>query len=80
MIVCDEAHKIKSLDGTRASCVLGLSEHASSRVVLTGTPCPNGPEDIIFLSFYIQKGMFLNLGLLLYLVLINHLILINLNN
>jgi hypothetical protein len=59
MIVCDEAHKIKSLDGTRANCVLGLSEHASSRVVLTGTPCPNGPEDLynLFKFLYPKRNV-----------------------
>ena len=59
MIVCDEAHKIKSLDGTRANCVLGLSEYAKSRVVLTGTPCPNGPEDLynLFKFLYPKRNV-----------------------
>jgi len=47
MVILDEAHKAKnSSGGVTAQAVLGLSKYCSSRVVLTGTPAPNGYEDI----------------------------------
>lgn len=56
MIVLDEAHKIKNVDGgIWASSVLSLAKLPSinSRVVLTGTPIPNGYEDIYNLYEFI---------------------------
>lgn len=47
MVVLDEAHKAKnSSGGIIAQAVLNLSKHCSARAVLTGTPAPNGYEDI----------------------------------
>ncbi len=47
MVVLDEAHKAKnSSGGVVAQAVLGLSKYSRSRIVLTGTPAPNGYEDI----------------------------------
>jgi hypothetical protein len=57
MLVLDEAHKIKNTDeqSTWAPSVLSLSKLSSikSRVVLTGTPIPNGYEDIYNLYEFI---------------------------
>lgn len=47
MLVVDEAHKIKNTTGgIWATAALSLAAHANSRVVLTGTPAPNGYEDL----------------------------------
>lgn len=47
MVVLDEAHKAKnSSGGITAQTVLSLAKYCSARVVLTGTPAPNGYEDI----------------------------------
>ena len=47
MVVLDEAHKIKNITGgITAESVLKLAEFCKSRVVLTGTPAPNGYEDL----------------------------------
>lgn len=47
MMVLDEAHKAKnSSGGVIAQAVLELAKYSSARVVLTGTPAPNGYEDI----------------------------------
>lgn len=47
MVVLDEAHKAKnSSGGVIAQAVLELAKYSSARVVLTGTPAPNGYEDI----------------------------------
>ncbi|MEO6327486.1 MAG: SNF2-related protein [Ginsengibacter sp.] len=56
MIILDEAHKIKNIDGgIWASSVLSLAKLSGvkSRVVLTGTPVPNGYEDIYNLYEFI---------------------------
>lgn len=47
MVVLDEAHKAKnSSGGVIAQAVLDMSKYSKSRIVLTGTPAPNGYEDI----------------------------------
>lgn len=47
MIVLDEAHKAKnSSGGVTARAVLEISKYCSARAVLTGTPSPNGYEDL----------------------------------
>lgn len=47
MVVLDEAHKAKnSSGGAIAQAVLDLAKYSKARVVLTGTPAPNGYEDL----------------------------------
>ena len=48
MVVLDEAHRIKNPDeeAVHAKAVLRLSRHCKARVILTGTPVPNGYEDL----------------------------------
>lgn len=47
MVVLDEAHKIKNVSGgVIASAVMSLAKYSKSRIVLTGTPAPNGYEDL----------------------------------
>ena len=54
MVVLDEAHKAKnSSGGTTAQAVLDLAKYSKARVVLTGTPAPNGYEDLYNLFKFI---------------------------
>lgn len=54
MVVLDEAHKIKNTSGgITANGVLDIAQYCSSRVVLTGTPAPNGYEDLYNLYKFI---------------------------
>jgi hypothetical protein len=47
MVVLDEAHYIKNTEGGLISnSALDLAPYANSRVILTGTPAPNGYEDL----------------------------------
>ena len=48
MIVLDEAHKIKNTsdDAVWSNAILSIASDAKARVVLTGTPAPNGYEDL----------------------------------
>lgn len=56
MMVMDEAHYIKSEDGSQAMAALRLAPLASARVVLTGTPAPNGYEDLANLFKFIYPS------------------------
>ena len=53
MIVVDEAHKIKNPDGVWGQNVVEISKEAISRIILTGTPIPNGYQDIFNLYRFI---------------------------
>jgi len=54
MIVLDEAHKIKNTDGgIIARSIMDLAQNCKSRAVLTGTPAPNGYEDLYNLFKFI---------------------------
>ena len=54
MVVLDEAHKIKNTHGgVVAESVMSLASESSARVVLTGTPAPNGYEDLYNLFKFI---------------------------
>ena len=54
MVVLDEAHKIKNAEGGQwAEAVLKISPYCKSRVILTGTPIPNGFEDLYNLYNFI---------------------------
>lgn len=54
MVVLDEAHKIKNTQGAiTAASTLELAMNATSRIVLTGTPAPNGYEDLYNLYKFI---------------------------
>jgi SNF2 family DNA or RNA helicase len=54
MVVLDEAHKIKNTDGgVIASSALQMAKYCKARVILTGTPAPNGYEDLYNLYKFI---------------------------
>jgi SNF2 family DNA or RNA helicase len=46
MIVVDEAHRIKNPEGIWGKSSIEVAKEAVSRVILTGTPAPNGYEDL----------------------------------
>lgn len=57
MVVLDEAHRIKNIEGgVWATAILSISKYCNSRVILTGTPLPNGYEDIYNLFEFIWPG------------------------
>ena len=59
MLVIDEAHKIKNSEGVWAKKILHLSKYAKSRVILTGTPLPQGYQDLynLFKFIYPSKNI-----------------------
>ena len=46
LLVCDESHYIKNPYSQRAQGILQLKKYAKKRMVLTGTPMPQGPNDL----------------------------------
>jgi SNF2 family DNA or RNA helicase len=58
MIVVDEAHRIKNPDGVWGQSVVEISKEAIARVILTGTPVPNGYEDLYNLFRFIYPFKF----------------------
>lgn len=66
MVVLDEAHKIKNIEGGMwAESVAKISRYCKARVVLTGTPVPNGFQDLnnLFTFLYPDKNV---IGIKLY--------------
>lgn len=53
MVVVDEAHRIKNPEGIWGKSVVEISKEAKARVILTGTPVPNGYQDIYNLYKFI---------------------------
>ncbi|CAC9438266.1 hypothetical protein BSPLISOX_143 [uncultured Gammaproteobacteria bacterium] len=53
MLVVDEAHRIKNPDGKNAISILEAGKEAKSRIILTGTPLPNGYQDLYNLYKFI---------------------------
>lgn len=46
MLVFDEVHKIKGINSMRAPIAIEIAQQAKYRYVLTGTPIPNGYQDV----------------------------------
>ena len=58
MVIVDEAHRIKKAEGIWGQSAVEISKEASSRIVLTGTPIPNGYEDLYNLYRFIYPFKF----------------------
>lgn len=58
MVVIDEAHRIKNAKGIWGQSVVKIAEEATSRIILTGTPVPNGYEDLYNLFRFIYPFKF----------------------
>jgi SNF2 family DNA or RNA helicase len=58
MVVVDEAHRIKNPDGVWGRSAVEIAKEARARIVLTGTPVPNGYEDLYNLFQYLYPFKF----------------------
>ncbi|WP_179854957.1 DEAD/DEAH box helicase [Paractinoplanes atraurantiacus] len=57
MLVLDEAHRMKlGAAGAWGSVCLALGPYAAHRLILTGTPAPNGPRDLENLMSFVWPG------------------------
>lgn len=50
LLIIDEGHKIKNPNASVTEAALEISKCAVSRIILTGTPMPNGYEDLYSLT------------------------------
>jgi len=53
LVVVDEAHRIKNAEGVWGKSAIEIAKEAHARVILTGTPAPNGYEDLFNLIQFI---------------------------
>ncbi len=58
MVVMDEAHRIKNAEGVWGKSAIEVAKEATARIVLTGTPVPNGYEDLYNLFQFIYPFKF----------------------
>ena len=58
MVVVDEAHRIKNPEGVWGKSVVEIAKEAVSRIILTGTPAPNGYEDLYNLFRFLYPFKF----------------------
>jgi len=57
MLILDEAHRMKrGADGVYGSACMALGPSASRRLILTGTPAPNGARDLESLMAFVWPG------------------------
>lgn len=58
MLLLDEAHRMKlGASGAYGAACLALGPHARHRLILTGTPAPNGVRDLENLFGFVWPGM-----------------------
>ena len=50
LLIIDEAHKIKNPEAKSTISAMEFSKFATARIILTGTPMPNGYEDLYSLA------------------------------
>ena len=55
-LICDESHKLKSLQAKRTKQVIALSKKTKYRLILTGTPILNSPVDLFSQFLILDKG------------------------
>ncbi len=61
LLVIDEAHNIKKIDGRWSNAVLSLGKVVNYKVVLTGTPLPNDLRDVYnYLDFLFGENFVFN--------------------
>ena len=58
LVVMDEAHRIKNAEGVWGRSAVEIAKEASARVILTGTPIPNGYEDLYNLFRFLYPFKF----------------------
>ncbi len=61
MVVVDEAHRIKNPEGMWGKSIVEIGKEARSRIILTGTPVPNGYEDLFNLFQYLYPFRYKNI-------------------
>jgi SWI/SNF-related matrix-associated actin-dependent regulator 1 of chromatin subfamily A len=58
-IVLDESQKIKNPDSKTTKCVFAIKSLAAKRIIVTGTPVANKPEDLWAQFYFLDDGQLL---------------------
>ena len=58
MIICDESTQIKNAMAQRSRALAKLGKLAAARAILTGTPTPQGPQDIFGQYLFLEPYLF----------------------
>ena len=56
LVVCDEAHRVKSPGGVRSRRIAKIGSWAKKRLCLSGTPMPHSPLDIYAQFRFLDQG------------------------
>lgn len=54
MLVIDEGHKVKNPNASSTKVAMDLAKYSNYKIILTGTPMPNGYEDLFSLTYIIN--------------------------
>jgi SNF2 family DNA or RNA helicase len=57
VVVVDESTMIKSPTSKLFRCMCDIALHVPYRFILTGTPAPNGPQDLWSQMFFLDRGI-----------------------
>jgi SNF2 family DNA or RNA helicase len=57
-IVLDEGHRVMAPGGSRSQFLAKLADHAKRRMICSGTPMPNGPDNFYAQARFLDKGLF----------------------
>jgi SNF2 family DNA or RNA helicase len=55
-VICDEAQKFKNPSSTIAKALFALAPLFARRIILTGTPIANRPQDVWSLIYFLDEG------------------------
>ena len=54
MLVIDEGHKVKNPNASSTKVAMDIAKYSNYKIILTGTPMPNGYEDLFSLTYIIN--------------------------
>lgn len=58
MVICDESHKIKGRNSIQSKAMAKISKVSKYRMILTGTPVANGPDDLFSQFRFLNPNVF----------------------
>ena len=56
LLILDECHRIKSISSNTTRALVSLSRYAKARIILTGTPLADRPEDLYAPLLFLNKA------------------------
>lgn len=72
LLVFDEVHKVKAINGQRANNALTIAKNAVYTIAMTGTPIPNSYVDLYNLLHILYNDEYKDFLALIFLICGNH--------